>query len=209
MGRVQRCWRDLQVSLEMGVWPHPAGLALLRAPLPTAGLSQVLVSPPPGHQVPPNGAPCTAPHTHICSPWCPDQRWQLGEDVDRQMDRQTDRQLQDTKLYCKVHLLSRHGLSAPQTLPAAALGVPAALWALHWERCLVPSSSRCGAGGSAPQGVGQGAGGRGMLGDRRGVQAARCPGQLQVSPGAASPAQVPHPHGRAHQDQHHRQLQAE
>lgn len=89
MGRVQRCWRDLQVSLEMGVWPHPAGLVLLRAPLPAAGLSQVLVSRPPRTPSPPRqGSLHSSTHPHL--PSCPDQCWQLGEDVDRRTDRQTD-----------------------------------------------------------------------------------------------------------------------
>lgn len=89
MGRAQRCWRDLQVSLEMGVWPHPAGLVLLRAPLPAAGLSQVLVSRPPRTPSPPRqGSLHSSTHPHL--PSCPDQCWQLGEDVDRRTDRQTD-----------------------------------------------------------------------------------------------------------------------
>lgn len=166
MGRAQRCWRDLQVSLEMGVWPHPAGLALLRAPLPSAGLSQVLVSPPPGHQVPPNGAPCTAPHTHICSPWCPDQRWQLGDDVDRRTDRQTaagyqallqSAFAQQTRALCTPNPPRCSPGGAGSALGFALGEVPGAEQLPLWGGWLSPTG--CGAGGRG-QGDARGPSGR-------------------------------------------------
>lgn len=115
-----------------------------------------------------------SPHTGMCTGiGChrhPEQRWQLKEGA----DRQADKALQNTQPLLQNWFnwqlqLNRHGLSAPQTLPSPAQGLPGGAEAFQGQKYPEPSTSQHGAAvraGTAPAGWGPG-GHEGIPGPRR------------------------------------------
>lgn len=123
-----------------------------------------------------------AAHTGMCISigchWHPKQYWQLKEGAHRQTDKQT-RPCRILSLYCKIVFswqlqLNRHRLSAPQTLPSPAQGLPGGAEAFQGQKYPEPSTSQHGVavrGGTAPAGWGPGG--------QEGVPGAReCLGQV-------------------------------